>query len=628
MSSTAEELSTPAVATPWLSDLQNRSKDWDERRAAAVLTRLGDERERLCRERALQERELANLEQQISLLQKSRGGVGGGGGGGGVVDATAATADGAAASLAAEARAASPCALCSYVSRTHFLWVFSGSINGILKLIFCLVYGALIVDAAPHLLKDKLPILVGTQLAASFVTNLFTARYSSVGASISGPDIVHALVMKTMTTTVAQITDDPEVALSTVLFLLCFTSFVISATWLLVARFRLSVFIDFFPVSVVTGFLGCIGYKVLKEAIHIAVGEYWYDPSSPGFWRLLVPALPVGVPLYILKRFHVGDSKISMLFYLLAPPVIFFIAQAGSGKSLAQTRSDGWLPEESAQGVFYAQWTHLQWSKISGEAVLATLPETVVLAVMVTLDAFLYLKMTKRELQTKMDMENELYVIGFQNMLSTLFVGSVGYSQVKFNKINYAITKDAQVGDVVAVSSLLLSLLFPTRFNPRSFLLTSPTPIHNSQRTAGPPTDRPRCSYLRLFLVFGHSLHQRPAPLLSRGSPNLRRHVLPRTCHCLVPASDQERILHRVAHHPHQCVHRPTASDRVAHRAPFAPHCCHLRASTRSGGIYLPVRPRVCDSRRALWARLSVRCGALVLRAVPRGKIGHPVHDH
>jgi Ca2+-binding EF-hand superfamily protein/CRP-like cAMP-binding protein/anti-anti-sigma regulatory factor len=51
--------------------------------------------------------------------------------------------------------------------------------------------------------------------------------------------------------------------------------------------------------------------------------------------------------------------------------------------------------------------------------------------------------MTKRELQTKMDMENEFYVISFQNMLSTLFVGPVGYSQVKFNKINFAITKDA-----------------------------------------------------------------------------------------------------------------------------------------------------------------------------------------
>ena len=120
--------------------------------------------------------------------------------------------------------------------KTHFLWVSSGFINGFLKLIFCIVYGALIVDAAPHLLKDKLPILIGTQLATAFIANLYTARYSSVGASISGPDIVHALVMKTITTQVAQITNDPEVALSTILFLMCFTTAFISLTWLVVAR--------------------------------------------------------------------------------------------------------------------------------------------------------------------------------------------------------------------------------------------------------------------------------------------------------------------------------------------------------------------------------------------------------
>ena len=421
-----------ADASPWLSDLQNRSKNWDERRRAAVLNRLSDERARLKREQAAQEQEIENVEHQIFLLQESR--------------------CGSPQEFEPAAGIRSDCALLPFdcvstaACKPHLLWVFSGVINGLFKLIFCVIYGSLIVDAAPNLLKDKLPIIIGTQLATAFVTNLFTARYSSVGAMITGPDIVHALVMKTMTITVAQITDDPQVALSTVLFLMCFSSFIVSLTWLTVAHFRLSVVIDFFPISVVTGFLGCIGYKVLKEAIHTAVGVYWYDPSSAGFWRLLLPALPAGIPLYILKRFHIGDPKISMVFFTLAPPVIFFAAQAWSGKSLTQTRADGWLPEVSSGGVFYEQWTHLEWSKISGEALLQTLPETLVLAVMVTLDAYLYLKMTKRELQTKMDMEIELNVIGFQTMLSAIFVGTVGYSQVKFNKMNFAITNDTQVG--------------------------------------------------------------------------------------------------------------------------------------------------------------------------------------
>ena len=106
--------------------------------------------------------------------------------------------------------------------------------------------------------------------------------------------------------------------------------------------------------------------------------------------------------------------------------------QSGSGKTLADVRNDGWLPDESAWGIFYEQWTHLDWSKISVEAVIATLPETAVLAVMVTLDAFLYLKMTKSELQTKMDMENELsrehlpeYAVDSLHWFSWILAGKV-----------------------------------------------------------------------------------------------------------------------------------------------------------------------------------------------------------
>lgn len=415
-----------------LTDLQKHAKKWDDRHVEASLKRLAAERQRLQENEKLTRNQLENIEVQIAMLEQSQGQ--------GLPNDSQ------------DARTNESHGANAYIQQcmTSMLWVYSGILNGMLKLIFCTVYALIIVDAAPHLFKDEMPILVGTQLASAFVTNLFTSQFSSVGASISGPDIVHALVMKTMAVTVAQITDDKEVALATVLFLMCFTSFCISFTWLLVAKFRLMIMIDFFPVSVVNGFLGCVGYKVLKEAIHIAVGPYWYDPFSVGFWRLLLPALPIGVPLYLLKRFHIGDPKVSMFFYILIPPVIFFIAQAGSDKTLDQTRDDGWLIEEVPPGLFYAQWSNLQWSKISSEAIFATLPETMVLIVMVTLDAFLYLKMTKRALDTKMDMETELYTLGFQNLLASLFVGAAGYSQVKFNKINYSITNNAEVSTLLS----------------------------------------------------------------------------------------------------------------------------------------------------------------------------------
>ena len=433
---------TPGAVPDWLTNMRERSKRWDKRHAAAARRRLNDECERLRADAAQAELEIARVEKQLYLLDDDDGGGSGGGRHGSSGSSSGAT---------AAAAAAAGNTNCSH----HLLWIISGVVNGILKLIFCIVFASLIADAAPHLLKDKIPILVGTQLASTLVTCLFTARYSTVGASIAGPDIIHALVLKTMTTTVATMTTDPDVALATVLFLICFTSLCISLTWLVVARYRLMVIIDFFPISVVTGFLGCIGYKVLKEAIHIAVGGYWYDPSGVGFWRHLLPALPVGLPMYLLKRFHIGDPKLTIPFYMFVPLIVFFISVAASGKSLSQVRLDGWLPEEAGQGRFYDQWLMLDFSKVHGAAVLATLPDTVVLTIVITLDAFLKLSSTKTGLRTKMDMVQELYVLGYQNLLSTLCVGSVGYSQVKFNMINFAIIKDAQERRPTIVVALL-----------------------------------------------------------------------------------------------------------------------------------------------------------------------------
>ncbi len=478
----------PEVATPaWLQDLRNRARRWDQRHAARALRRLDEERQRLRHDVRMTNREISRVEGQMALLQDRED-----------LEAGAATettaflkkkrlVDSRLQEAAADSSSVSSSSLSPLPASCNLRWLVSGIVNGVLKLIFCIVFASLIVDAAPDLLQDSLPILVGTQLASALVTCLFTARYSTVGASVAGPDIIHALVLKSMTQTVAKLVkdahpNDPEAAaaacLATVLFLVCFSSFLISLTWLAVARYRLMVVIDFFPISVVTGFLGCIGYKVVKEAIRVSVGQWWYFPGHPTFWRLLVPSIPVGVPMYLLKRFHIGSPLVSLTFYIFVPLAVFFIAVAGCGKSLEDLRGvdQGWLPDPVGQGHFYEQWAALDFSLVRGDAVLSSLPDCLVLIVVITLEAFLYLSTTKQELKLKkMDMIAELYVLGWQNLLSTLCVGSVGYSQLKFNSINYAITKDTDERRPTVVVGLLCGVLWFVGFPlinllPRFFL--------------------------------------------------------------------------------------------------------------------------------------------------------------
>jgi len=208
--------------------------------------------------------------------------------------------------------------------RSHLLWIIAGVITGVLKLSFCVVFGSLIHEAAPTLLSDSISVGVGVQLVSAFVPGLITAMYSTVGVSIPGPDIIQALMLANMAKVIEKDMDDKDAALATILFLSVFSTLLIALTWLVIVRYHLMVVLDFFPVSVVTGFLGCIGYKVVEEAIHIAVGKYWYEPWDFDFWKLFLPILPLGLPLFLLKRFHIGSLS-SFFHFLWSLPLLCFL---------------------------------------------------------------------------------------------------------------------------------------------------------------------------------------------------------------------------------------------------------------------------------------------------------------
>ena len=111
--------------------------------------------------------------------------------------------------------------------------------------------------------------------------------------------------------------------------------------------------------------------KVLKYSIKVSVGSEWYalggDIKFAGsFFMLLLPALPVGIPLYLLKRYHIGNPMLILPFYLLAPTVVFFIAWAATGTHDMQAMRDmQWMFPEYATAEFWEIWTQLKPANIA-----------------------------------------------------------------------------------------------------------------------------------------------------------------------------------------------------------------------------------------------------------------------
>jgi len=428
------------------ANTKDQSKTWARHQSEVAVHRLEREASAMRKDLNARRERLARVEAQINHISKGDDGLHGHGGVGGL--------------------------------RSHALWIIAGIVTGLLKLSFCVVFGSVIHESAGDLLSNTIPIGVGVQLVSAFVTCLITAKFSTVGISISGPDIIQALMLANMAKVIEKKMEagDEDGALATILFLSILSTVFIAVTWLIIVKYHLMVVLDFFPVSVVTGFLGCIGYKVVEEAIHIAVGKAWYYPGSMDFWKLLLPIFPLGLPLFLLKRFHIGSPIFVFPFFVIGSIVMFFVVIYGAGLNLNEMRKQGWMFQEMESGVFYEQWTKLDFKLINVSVVIACIPDILILTLVITLDAFLKLSSTRTELQASfMDIEKELEIAGYQSLVSAACVGTVGYSQIKFNVLNFAIVNDMSDRRPCAFVGLLCGLVwfagFPlTNWLPRFFL--------------------------------------------------------------------------------------------------------------------------------------------------------------
>jgi MFS superfamily sulfate permease-like transporter/CRP-like cAMP-binding protein len=177
-------------------------------------------------------------------------------------------------------------------------------------------------------------------------------------------------------------------------------------------------------------------------------------------WKFLWPALPIGVPMYILKRYHIGSPRNWMPAFIIVPNVIFYMflgaeglldgltpveSMVGCGKvspSCPHGNYNWFFPSSSSHDFRepYAKWDN---QKIRWDAVMSTMPVLILMTIIVSIDVLLKLAGTEKQLQVSLNMNREMLVSGAGTLLNTAFFGAPGYAQTKFSVINFAIVRDA-----------------------------------------------------------------------------------------------------------------------------------------------------------------------------------------
>ena len=98
-------------------------------------------------------------------------------------------------------------------------------------------------------------------------------------------------------------------------------------------------------------------------------------------------------------------------------------------------------------------WSDFDPGIVNPSAIGKCLPDMFVLMALTTIESLLELARTKSQLKCEMDMDREVFILGYQNLVSTAFVSTPGYSQVKFSALTSAIvggTTERKPGYVVA----------------------------------------------------------------------------------------------------------------------------------------------------------------------------------
>ena len=96
---------------------------------------------------------------------------------------------------------------------------------------------------------------------------------------------------------------------ATTIFATMISTIILGTLFFLLGRFRLTKAVQYVPTSVIEAFLSCVGFKVFKYALKLSKYKT----------KMFVPAALIGVPLYFLKAYHVGNPAIVIPAMLFAP---------------------------------------------------------------------------------------------------------------------------------------------------------------------------------------------------------------------------------------------------------------------------------------------------------------------
>lgn len=282
--------------------------------------------------------------------------------------------------------------------------VGAGLVIGMREALGGIVSASLIFSTAdvPELTR-MFPFGIGMMWYSTSMGALWYALFGRLMYAYGTAQDVIGILQAVMAKQIAEeLVDEPEKIPATALAVICISSVLTGISSFALGKAGLGKFAMIFPSPVTSGFLGAIGFVILRSSLQNSSGvkfQYFYPVSFPDFCKpgaLAQVGLQVATVLTIrlgpptLVRLFPGSGsmeKLSSILFQLLPLFVFHVVIQLAGISLQSLTDAGWLYPDEGSGGILSHWTAYSIADVDIRAVAGTLvqmPPLIVMAVLCT----------------------------------------------------------------------------------------------------------------------------------------------------------------------------------------------------------------------------------------------------
>jgi SulP family sulfate permease len=305
-------------------------------------------------------------------------------------------------------------------------------IGAVMNVMLCVPFGLAFFPASWE--PFPVPRAVGLQmfLFSTFVGQLVMTAGSDFDCALGMMMVENVPFMHNLAQSIIDQMGKGSDALATVMVSFALSTLCVGAAFMYLGHNRLGNVVNYFPRHFIIGCIGGIGIFVTQTGFEVSTGGHWqWNLASAESWTQpgMVQLWAVVILLVIILNISIclcPRPLLPPIFFVSIIPC-FYLVMMSLGVSLEEAREQNWVFTRPPATDFWLIWTFFDLRLVRWDLVLSSVPTMIALTCFGLMHAPINVPSLSMSTGIEADMNRELVVHGYSNLISGIFGGLPNY---------------------------------------------------------------------------------------------------------------------------------------------------------------------------------------------------------